>query len=48
MTISVKREALEYLKAGQKTTLDIVILNSDSMNESFELFLDNFRGEKVA
>ena len=48
MTISVKREALEYLKAGQKTTLDIVILNSDSMNEPFELFLDNFRGEKAA
>lgn len=39
---------MEFLKANNKETLDIVILNeAGGSNEEFELFLDNFRGEKA-
>ena len=47
-TLKIKRETLEFLKANNKETLDIVILNeAGGSNEEFELFLDNFRGEKA-
>ena len=39
---------LDFLKAGNKNTLDIVMLNAGDANESFELFFDNFRGVKAA
>lgn len=46
-TLKIKRETLEFLKAENKATLDIVIFNNGDLNEAFELFLDNFRGEKA-
>lgn len=45
-TLKIKRETLEFLKAENKATLDIVIFNNGDLNEAFELFLDNFRGVK--
>lgn len=48
ITVTIERAVLDFLKAGNKNTLDIVMLNAGDANESFELFFDNFRGVKAA